>query len=331
MTTLFAYDPDIGYRFVPHLKTRVATPDGGYLIRTNALGFRNDREFDPASTGKRRVLVFGDSFTAGDNVSNGKRYSDVLEELLPDVEVHNFGLPGTGTDQQYLAYCKFAQEADCDLIVIAVLVENIRRVTSAYRTSEGESGATEFIAKPYFQLDGGKLVRYNDPVPRERVDQAALESEAAVDRGGRFPELRRLVRTLGLQGVVQQLTRYQPTPEYNTPDDPAWQLLRAILLAWRSVIDKPVVLMPLPLYQHVEHTADPSAYRARFSEIAADGDFVLHDPLDDLWRYNAGERRDFRFKTDVHLTPAGHRAVAASLAARIAPLMGLISAGTSAS
>lgn len=330
MTTLFAHDPDIGYRFVPHLKTRVATEDGGYLLRTNALGFRNDREFDAAGNGQRRILVFGDSFTAGDNVSNGKRYSDVLEGLLPGIEVHNFGLPGTGTDQQYLAYRKFAEGADCDLIVIAVLVENIRRVVSAYRPSAGDDGETEFVAKPYFQLKDGQLVRFNDPVPRERVGREALEAEAAVDSGGRFPELRRLVRTLGLQGVVQQLTRYQPTPEYNSPDDPAWQLLRAILLTWRSVIDKPVVLMPLPLYQHVEETADPSAYRARFAELAVDGEFVLHDPLDDLRRYDARERRGFRFKTDVHLTPAGHSAVAASLATRIAPMLGLAAARTAA-
>src|ERR1044072_2965541 len=46
MTTLFEYDPDIGYRFVPHLKTRVASPDGGYLVRTNGQGFRSDREFE---------------------------------------------------------------------------------------------------------------------------------------------------------------------------------------------------------------------------------------------------------------------------------------------
>ena len=46
---------------------------------------------------RMRVLVFGDSFTAGDGVSNGSRYSDVLETLLPPpTEVHNFGLPGSG-------------------------------------------------------------------------------------------------------------------------------------------------------------------------------------------------------------------------------------------
>lgn len=321
MNPVFQYDPDLGFRFIPHLKTRIATPDGGYLLRTNALGFRNDREFEPKADGVRRVLVFGDSFTAGDNVSNGQRYSDVLDKALAPVEVHNFGLPGSGTDQQFIAYRKFAEGADCDVVVIAVLVENIRRIVAAYRPSEGSDGQVELVAKPYFELEGDALVRRHDPVPPERLTPEALEEAGKVDQGGRFPELRKLVRKLGLQSVVQQLTRYQPTPEYDSPDDPAWRLMRAILLAWRARIGQPVVLMPIPLYQHIEGTADPAAWRARFGEVAAEGGFILHDPLDDLWSYDAQTRRGFRFKTDVHLTPAGHTAIAQSLLRTLKPLL----------
>jgi lysophospholipase L1-like esterase len=320
MTTLFEYDPDIGYRFVPHLRTRVMSTEGGYLLRTNALGFRSEREFERDDR-SHRVLVFGDSFTAGDGVSNASRYTDILETLLPSLEVHNFGLPGSGTDQQLIAYGKLAQAAPCDAVVIAVLVENIRRIVRSWRPSQDSEGAVEFLAKPYFELAGGALVRRNDPVPRERVSGRDLEGESAVDRGGRFPGLRKLVRTIGLQEVVQQLTRYQPTPEYDSPDNPAWRLMRAILLAWRKMVPQPVVLMPLPLYQHVEGTADPSSYRGRFRELAQEGSFVLHDPLDDLLAHDAATRRGFRFKSDVHLTPAGHRAIAQSLAKTLRPLV----------
>jgi len=139
MTTLFEYDPDIGYRFVPHLKTRVASPDGGYLLRTNGQGFRNDREFE-RDDATPRVLVFGDSFTAGDGVSNGNRYSDMLEPLLPGVQVHNFGLPGSGTDAQFICYRKVAEGAPCRAGVLAVLVENIRRIVSPYRPSQDAEG-----------------------------------------------------------------------------------------------------------------------------------------------------------------------------------------------
>jgi carbamoyltransferase len=320
MTALFEYDPDIGYRFIPHLKTRIAGSEGGYLVRTNGQGFRNDREFEREDS-TPRILVFGDSFTAGDGVSNGSRYSDVLENLLRPVQVHNFGLPGSGTDVQYLCYRKVAAGAPCVAIVIAVLVENIRRIVSPYRPSQTADGKVEFLAKPYFELTDGRLVPHHIPVPREPVATSELEGNDSVDRGGRFPGLRKLVRSTGLQAVVQQLTRYQPTPEYDSPDDPAWQLMRAILLAWRQEVSQPVVLMPIPLYQHVEETADASAYRRRFVELARDGGFILHDPLDDLHANDAETRRSFRFRNDVHLTPAGHRAIAQSLVETLRPLL----------
>jgi len=100
---LFQYPPTIGYHFVPGVRARVAHEGGGYLVRVNASGFRCDREFcrdKPA--GIYRVLLFGDSCCAGDGVSNGQRYGDLLEQLLPGVEVFNHAISGTGTDQQYL-------------------------------------------------------------------------------------------------------------------------------------------------------------------------------------------------------------------------------------
>ena len=90
------YHPVVGLRFIPGLRIRVDHEGGGYLVRTNAAGFRSEREFEPARTdGRTRILLFGDSFTAGDGVSNVHRFGDVLETLVPDVEVYNFGLPGT--------------------------------------------------------------------------------------------------------------------------------------------------------------------------------------------------------------------------------------------
>lgn len=313
--TLYQYDPDIGHRFIPNLKLRVPTESGGYLLRTNSIGFRNDKEFGN-EPGRRRILIFGDSFTAGDGVSNGHRYSDVLERLLgaEAVEIHNFGLSGTGTDQQYLVYRKFAAGAGNSIVVMGVLVENIRRNVSAFRPSVNPGEREHFIAKPYFELQNGQLLRRHDPVPPGVVTAAELEGESKLDTGGRYPELRRMVQSLGLQDVVQRLTHYQPTPEYDSNTNAAWLLMRAILLEWKNLIEGPAVLFPIPLYHHLEETASPDSYRARFAELATEGGFILHDPLDDLRRYDLAERRAFRFRNDVHLTPAGHRALAGSLA-----------------
>jgi phospholipase/lecithinase/hemolysin len=55
--------------------------------------------------------------------------------------------------------------------------------------------------------------------------------------------------------------------------------------------------------------------------LAREANFILHDPLDDLLAYDSQTRRDFRFKKDVHLTPAGHHAIAQSLARTLRPLV----------
>jgi carbamoyltransferase len=324
MRQIFQYHPVVGYTFVPEIRARIPHETGGYLVRANPSGFRCDREFTHARTpGLRRVLLFGDSFTAGDGVSNGQRYADRLEQEVEQLEVYNFGLPGTGTDQQFLAYREFAGGIEHDLLIIAVLVENIRRIMAAYREYQDEQGNPVLFAKPYYVLERDELVLRNfppkkDPIPKTEFDKDAGEH---IDQGGRFLGLRKLVRRAGLQELAQKVTRYQPVPEYNSPDDPAWRLMRRILEQWIGSHPQPVLLVPLPLYQYVEGTSSPDAYRARFRELAADTGCALHDPLDDLLKYSAEERRGFRFEKDVHPTPAGHAAIAKSLAVPVRRLL----------
>ncbi|MBI4366576.1 MAG: SGNH/GDSL hydrolase family protein [Deltaproteobacteria bacterium] len=325
MPNQLRYDPDVGFTFLPNLQTRIPHETGGYLVRVNALGFRDNRTPGPERDGRRpRVLIFGDSFTAGDGVSNDKRFSDELARLVPGTDVYNFGLPGTGTDQQFIAFNKFARDLACDLVIVAVLVENIRRITAQLRPAQSRDGRIRFVPKPYFELHDGKLARFHDPVPEESVDADQLSqglAGAVVDQGGRYPGLRKLVKSLGLKEVVQRLTGYQPVPDYDSGTSPAWLLMRALLLAWREASRSPLLVVPLPLYQHVEETADARAYQQRFRELASETGIAVHDVLPDLQRYSMEERRGFRFATDVHLTPAGHRAVARSLAPAVSALL----------
>ncbi len=312
----FRYDPDIGYTFIPDLQTRIPHEAGGYLIRTNSLGFRSNSTPLKKQRSSKRVFIFGDSFTAGDGVSNGKRYSDVLENSLPGVECYNFGLSGSGTDQQFIAYKKFAQKLSCDLVIVSVLVENIRRITSHYRLTQSTDGTLKYRAKPYFELDNDHLVRRNDPVPKTSLtlEQLQLKDPSAiVDRSGRFVGARKLVKSLGLQELAQKITRYQPVPDYDNAQSYGWRLMRAILLEWQRLCSCPILVVPLPLYQHIEQTSDASNYQQRFSELATEGEPLVHDVLPDLLKYSQRERRAFRFAGDVHLTPDGHEALAQSL------------------
>ena len=126
---------------------------------------------------------------------------------------------------------------------------------------------------------------------------------------------------LGAREVVQRLTHYQPVPAYDSRDTPDWRLMRAILAQWVRSIDKPVVIMPIPLPQHIDEMCDASSYQARFAELAAELGCTLHDPLPDLLQYSPAQRRRFRWEKDIHLTPEGHEALARSLAPVIEHLL----------
>ena len=318
---MFEYHPVIGFRYIPGVQARCPHESGGYLVRANAQGFRCDHDFETRKRpGTRRVLLFGDSFTAGNGVSNGMTYGALLEKLVPDLEVYNFGLPGTGTDQQYLAYRECARMIEHDLLIVGVLVENIRRVSSpAFYYQRGEDA---LLPKPYFVLDDGTLVLKNVPVPKEPIREQTLASGEQRNLQRRFPALRRFVTALGLKEVAQRVTRYQPVPEYDSPDSAAWRLMREILTTWIREVPGPVMVVPLPLHQFVERTSSPASYRRRFEELAAGTGCLLHDPLQDLWAHPRKDRRAFRYRDDVHMTRAGHRAVAESLAPAVCRVLG---------
>ena len=325
--SIFQYHPTYGFHFIPGVKARIPHEGGGYLVRANTAGFRSDREFTASRTpGRSRALLFGDSYTAGDGVSNGVRYSDVLEQLVPGLEVFNYALPGTGTDQHYLVYHDVAPRVEHDLVIIAVLVENIRRVVAHYRMFENSDGNSVAVAKPYFTLgENAALALHNVPVPAAHVSLDALppEERQHVDQGGELALVRRAINLLGgrAKTMLQEMFGQNPLPAYDSPDDPAWQLMRAILVHWVSEARVPVLLVPLPLYHYVEGIADPSAYRARFAEVARATGAHLHDPLSDLLGLPATERRALRFERDVHPTPKAHALLARSIATAVAPLL----------
>ncbi|TXG87956.1 MAG: SGNH/GDSL hydrolase family protein [Thermomicrobiales bacterium] len=144
------YHPRVGFLYVPNLKARIPNELGGYFVRTNSLGFRSEIEFSKPRNGRRRVLFFGDSYTAGDGCDNHQRFPERLGEEL-DVEVYNYGMSGSGTDQQLLIFEEFAREVEADLIVLGITVENIQRITVAHRESiDRVTGKRVLVPKPYF-------------------------------------------------------------------------------------------------------------------------------------------------------------------------------------
>ena len=338
MRQTFEYHPVIGFRFVPDIKARVRHEGGGYLLRTNSTGFRSDRPFALERTaGTRRILLFGDSFTAGEGVSNGQRYSDHLERLIPNLEVFNYGLPATGLDQHYLIYQEYARQVEHDLLVIAVFVENVHRVGSRYRYFTDDEGHRVLYAKPYFTLNDRQLELHGVPPPKRPVDPAELsaqDSKHIFTLGGKSTGLKSVVQRLrqhrrfaslaidsGLMDFLMKVLRYQPIKDYSDPDNASWLVMQALIAKWIGDHPKPVVLMPIPLHHYVYGISSPRAYQVglRSATEAAGGAFV--DPLPALMQRPLAERKSLYFRNDHHLTKAGHEAVATAVAPALAALL----------
>jgi lysophospholipase L1-like esterase len=83
-------------------RARTSGNAGDYIARSNGwspgpanrLGFR-ERDIPPRSAARYRIVVVGDSFTWGQGIERGERFSNLLEQFLgPRYEVFNFGIPG---------------------------------------------------------------------------------------------------------------------------------------------------------------------------------------------------------------------------------------------
>ena len=320
---LMQYDPVLGYRFAAGLKVRIPHEGGGYLVKSNRDGFRCDHEVTPRKNRRHRVLVFGDSYTAGDGVSNGKRYSDVLEQKLPDTEVLNFGLSGSGTDQQYLIYQQYAGQIDYDAVVISVLVENIQRNVLKDRGWADRAGEAIRVPKPWFELSGDdELTLKGVPVPQPYKADLSSEVQGGVKalvRSG----IHKMAGRLGpeYKDLCQKLTKFQPLPEYRSADNSSWKLMQAILRRWVSELKVPAVIAVVPVYQYVEETASYKDVRKRFDELAQSIDVPVYHVVDDLLRHPTDVRRMLRFEKDVHFTPFAHKLVGEALAKVVVPLL----------
>jgi hypothetical protein len=273
--------------------------------------------------------MFGDSQVAGHGVSNGARFSDLLEKLIPNLEIFNYGINGIGTDQQYLTYLDYGN-VEHDLLIIGVYIHDVERVNSRFLKFQDENANEVFYAKPYFEVKDGQLVLGHVPVPKECLtrkqlppanvpQQAAKQGLYRIARGAMrsllpHPYLRNAARQMGIFNLVQRLGRFQLAPGYDTSQDNQWLLLREILATWIRESPVPVLIVPIPMWAYIDGTSDAGNYCSRFMELASSTGCQIHDPLADLQKYATEERRNFRFKNDPgHLSTAGHNAIALSL------------------
>ena len=129
--SLYVYDEMLGWTFRPN-----ATMDTVIWqekpFTTNSAGLRSRREYSqrpPPDT--VRIALFGDSFTAGDEVSDDETWGHQLEIKLNQAgirtEVLNFGVNVYGMDQAFLRWQKAGRGYAPDIVIFGFQPENLNR------------------------------------------------------------------------------------------------------------------------------------------------------------------------------------------------------------
>lgn len=148
------YDPVTGWSLKPNLRDEKVFENK--ILNSNSKGMRGRKEFSYERNSKARIIVLGDSFTFGDEVSDNETYPYYLQELLGSgVEVINMGIRGYGLDQMLLRLEKEGIKYKPDIVLLGFSAFDMERNMLSFRD----------YAKPKFILKGNSLVQTIKNIP----------------------------------------------------------------------------------------------------------------------------------------------------------------------
>lgn len=224
-------DPDVLYRVVP-----------GSREDFNSWGFR-DREFELAKSGRKRVVMIGDSFLMGPNVPPDKVISRQLERQAgPGVEVYNLGILGYGPDQALVRLLDEGLRLDPDLVIFTVFPAN-------------DFG--DLRKNRLFSVDaGGELVpNPENPVARVMRTPRLVQIARRATRGAFFEPAEQDELVEQLFGDGYDLLEDREDPESVIKID----LMRAVLRTFQRELearDIPHFVVILPSYENIQNDAN---------------------------------------------------------------------------
>jgi len=294
---LWVYDATKGWFHAPHAAgvCDYGGPDQG-VVRINSWGLRGAEIEGPKPAGRRRVLVFGDSFAFGVGVDEPHLFTTRLEHSLTeagdDVEVVNMGVSGYATDQELILLEELGPQLAPDLVLLVMCDNDFEE--------NGLDLVYQQYEKPYFGLSSaGILTLHNSPVPRFAGEQRAKLWL------GEHSHLWNLVRcrhstNTRLQGWINLL---EPTlPRHETAD--TMLLTSALVHAFRADCERlGAQLVTLNTGHRGEHTKLFQALRVYLSNERTLY-LGLEAPLGEARRSRPSGRWDF--PADIHWNVDAH-------------------------
>jgi len=151
------HDSELGWKNIPGGQFRDLYGPGR-SISINDEGFRGFENYIGQKPNDRhRVVCVGDSFTFGYGVDDKDSFSAQLQQANKNFQVVNMGMSGYSVGQCYLRYQREIEKLEADVVVYALIVDDILRMKSG-RVING-------YAVPSFEFVAGRIVVSGQPVP----------------------------------------------------------------------------------------------------------------------------------------------------------------------
>ena len=153
-STFDMFDPITGWRVKPNLRDLKVFDD--MILNTNSRGLRGVTEYAYSKDhDKPRVLMVGDSFIFGHEVSDTETHSFHLQRMMPHAEVISMGVNGYGHDQMLILFEQEGSKYRPDVVILGFVSQDMPRNVLRFRS----------YAKPVFVVDDDTLRLAGSPVP----------------------------------------------------------------------------------------------------------------------------------------------------------------------
>jgi hypothetical protein len=310
---LYRFDTKLGLIYAPNLTISVGNDLGTYVVRTNKQGFRIDRDLDINKTKEKTILIFGDSYTAGDGVSNGRRFTDLLEKEFSGTEFLNLAVSGSSLDQNYIVFSDLKNRLKYDEVFLIIQVENILRLQSPTRLWSLSDETLIEIPKPTFYLspEGDKLNYRPMKKYPTLIDRSMLSKTK--DVGRYFIELYipPLYRLLHRRAVRKSVV------DYSDPRSNGWLLMKSIISLFMTDVGTSIRVIVLPLFEQVIGEVSYDCIRARFNELSLAAGIDVCHVYDSLSSLPLSLKKSLSFPADPHPTELCHKIYAEIIAAHL--------------
>lgn len=155
------HDPLLGYRPKPDYASKDNVWQTQVTIDGDGLRTHGRPSIVAGTAAADRVLAVGDSFTFGDQVSDGETWPAYLEEQLGR-SVLNGGVFGYSFGQTVLRAEVLLDQHDVGLVVCSLIPDDIKRCEMSRR----------YTPKPWFEFEGGTLQVRGVPVVDSTKDNS---------------------------------------------------------------------------------------------------------------------------------------------------------------